>query len=418
MSAKRVNQPGARLHWVHSTRLHVILYSLLLVATPFVMLQSYLQDAIAQLSRLSVPVGARQVPIVPTVTLLALAVLLTALRRHVTKLRALGAAVAVLMIALAQQISDYYFGHRFYDLQHNWHYIAYGIFAFMVYRDLAPRGVAPVRIVAITWLAALLFSTFDEAFQLRMSNRVFDIGDIAKDVWGTLTGVVLIQIVTSPPGTLLSDLRHFRHRRLRAYLQRPLHLLVLLFALSLLLLVFSSLLTEARYCLLVILFTLSGFGVVFVVIHVSQYRWGKYGLLTALVVAVAVQGYFVYRHRADYIVHNRPGLTVYKGIPIPFFDLLIFPDGRFRPVDRKEYFNVRDQRFLLEQEPRILLIGSGAAGRGGRGFPKTGVSQFMYNPHTQRGTQVIILRTPDACRVFNRLKRERKHVLFVLHNAG
>ena len=64
-----------------------------------------------------------------------------------------------------------------------------------------------------------------------------------------------------------------------------------------------------------------------------------------------------------------------------------------------------------------IVIGSGADGLGGRGFIKESAHQFIYNPHTQRGTQVIILKTPEACQVFNRLKRERKNVLFVLHNT-
>jgi hypothetical protein len=108
---------------------------------------------------------------------------------------------------------------------------------------------------------------------------------------------------------------------------------------------------------------------------------------------------------------------VYKGIPIVFYDVMIFPNGTFRLVDKKHYFNSRDQTFFMEHKPDIIIIGSGAEGLGGRGFVKQSPHQFMYNPHIQRGTQVIILKTPEACEVFNRLKRERKNVLFVLHNT-
>jgi len=104
-------------------------------------------------------------------------------------------------------------------------------------------------------------------------------------------------------------------------------------------------------------------------------------------------------------------------VPVPFFDIMIFSDGSFRPVDKKHYFNARDQRFFLRQEADIILIGSGAEGKGGQGFPEKDPVQFIFNNYRGRPTQVIILRTPDACREFNRMKREGKHVLFVLHNT-
>jgi len=418
MSRKQKKSAPPPAHWIHSTCLHVVLYSMLLVATPFVMLQNFLQDAIARLSRWSVAAGSVDVPIVPTTAAVLFVVLLIAFRRYITRMRILAGVMAVLMIALAQQITDYYFGHKFYDLQQNWHYIAYAIFAFMLFRDLAPRGHSLARIGLITWIAALLFSTFDETFQLHMSNRVFDIGDIAKDVWGALTGILVLYIGGPQAPDLRADLAQLRHRKIAEYFRRPLSLLVLLFVLSLLLLVFSSLLTEFEYGGIAVLLTLVTFAVFFLLYHFSQFRWGAYGVALLVIAAIVTQAVFYYQHRNDQIVHNRPGLTVYKGFAVPFFDLLIFPDGSFRPVDKKEYFNARDQRFLLRHKPDILLVGTGTEGRGGRGFPKTGVSQFMYNTYTQRGTQVIILRTPDACRLFNRLKREQKNVMFVIHNTG
>jgi VanZ family protein len=390
---------------------------MLLVATPFVLLQNFLVETIGAVSGSTFELGGREIPIVPTAALVLAVVLLIRYRALLTRLRIVAAVVGVLMILLAQQITDYYFGHKFYDLQQNWHYIAYGIFAYMMCRDLAPRGVPLARIMLITYLAALLFSAFDEAFQMKMSSRVFDLSDTAKDVWGTFTGMVVVYLGGTQAQTLLAGWRKVRQRSLPDYLGHPFSLLILMTAFGLLFLCFSSLLTEFEYWPHVVLFTLGNFLLFFLVFHVSQYRPAKYSLLAILVAAVALQSYFFLKYRSDNIVYNRFGLTVYKGIPIPFFDVLIFSDGTFRLVDKKHSFNRRDQAFFLRRKPDILLVGSGADSRGGEGFDEKSPCHFVYNRFTRRATQIIILKTPEACRVFNRLKRDGKNVLFVLHNT-
>lgn len=417
MSKKRAYQPQARLHWIHSTRLHVVLYSMLLIATPFLLLRDFLQSAIGHLSVYTVELGGIPLVVVPIVALIVAIALLVGFRTYITKLRILAGLVAFLMIALAQQVTDYYMHHNFYDLQHNWHYVAYAIFAFMMYRDLGPRGVSLATIMLITYFAALLFSTIDEAFQKNMSSRVFDVSDIAKDVWGTLIGMTLLYLGGTRAGSLLTNWKPLRHRGLRGYVTHPPSAYVLMIVLAFLLLCSSSLLSDFRHWKLNIILPASGFVVFFLLFHVSQYKWGKYSLLTILVAGILIQSYFLAKHRDDYIVHNQYGLTVYKGIPIVFFDVMIFPDGTFRLVDKKHYFNSRDQAFFLKIHPDIIVIGSGSEGFGGRGFDKESVNQFIYNPYTHRGTQVIILKTPEACRLFNRLKREHKNVLFILHNT-
>jgi VanZ family protein len=417
MSPKRPRKPQVRTAWIHSSRLHVVLYSMLLIATPFILLQNFLVETIGAVSSSKFELFGRQIPIVPTAALVLAAVLLIRFRALLTRVRVLAALIALLLITLAQQITDYYFGHNFYDLQQNWHYIAYGIFAFMMYRDLAPRGVSLARIMLITYGAALLFSAFDEAFQMRMSNRVFDLSDTAKDVWGTFIGMVLVYLGGKHSGALLADWRHVRHPRLRDYANHPFSLLILMTAFGFLFICFSSLLSDFEYWKHVVLFTAASSLVFFLILHVSQYKWVKYSLLMILTVVVIGQCCFFVKYRSDHIIYNRFGLTVYRGIPIPFFDVLIFPDGTFRPVDKKHYFNSRDQAFFLKHRPDVLLIGSGVRGEGGNGFHLDAVSQFVFNRYTERATQVIILKTPEACRVFNRLKREGKNVLFVLHNT-
>ena len=402
---------------IHSPRLHVIMYGLLLVATPFVLLQSFLVEKISEISGTIVNIGTADLPVLPLVAAVALAVMLICCRRKLTWLRLIACVLVLLMNALAQQITDYYFDHNFYDLQQNWHYLAYALFAYMVYRDLTPRGVPPARIILITYATALTLSTFDEIFQMHMSSRVFDVSDIAKDVWGTLMGILFIYLITNSFESLKEQWRILRHRRVYNYLTHPPSLLVLITAFGAMFVIFASLLTDYEYCHWAVLLTIGGLFVFFVILHLSQRMAFRAIFITMAIGVIGLQGYAYVAHRDDGITFWADGLTVYNGIPILFFDVMIFADGGFRLVDKKHYFNNRDQEFFKRQPADILLISSGSQGNGGHGFPKEEPVQFIYNQHWQQPTQVIILENEEACRLFNRLKKEGKRVLFILHNT-
>jgi VanZ family protein len=416
MSTKKRHQAGRRFSWIHSSRLHVVLYSFLLVLTPFVLLQNFLVELISKVSSSAFTLADLQIPILPCLAVALLVVFVIVFRSRISRTWILASVLAAGMIALAQQVTDFYFDHNFYDLQQNWHYIAYGIFAYMVYRDLAPRGLSRAMIILITFFAALLFSSFDEVFQKFMSSRVFDISDIAKDVWGALTGIVMIHIVCSQPHTLLANLKKIRQTTLRGYLRNPTGLLVFLLVLAFLFLSYSSLMTDFEYWYIAALFTLGSFVILFALFHLSRFKGIKYGLISILAALVIIQACFFVKYRTADIVYNSYGLTVYKGVPIPFFDVMIYPDGFFRLVDKKHYLYQRDKAFFLKQRTDIILIASGKYGLGGRGFTDER-TMFMYNPNIHRGTQVIILKTAEACRVFNMLRQEGKNVLFILHNT-
>jgi len=402
---------------IHSSRLHVVMYSMLLVATPFVLLQNFLVEEISRLSVTAIELGSCSVPVLPIIALIILTGLLILLRKKLTWLRIAGVGVVLGMITLAQQITDFYFNHNFYDLQQNWHFIAYGLFAYMMYRDLAPRQIPVARIMLLTYLIAIVFSTFDETFQMNMSSRIFDVSDIAKDLWGTLMGIILIYLWTSAPQSLKSEWRLLRPRSMRTWFSHTPSLLVLMMAFALFLLCYGSLFSDFEYWWQVVLLTIGSFAGLFLILHLSRYKTIAGIMVVGLTCIAILQTYLYVRYRSDNIVHNEHGLTVYRGLVIPLFDVMIYPDGAFRLVDKKHYFNSRDLEFLLKEGPDIILIGSGSEGKGGQGFPKDAAVQFIYNPYTQRGTQVIILKTPEACEVFNRLKQGSKNVLFVLHNT-
>jgi hypothetical protein len=286
-----------------------------------------------------------------------------------------------------------------------------------MYRDLKPRGYSTARTMWLTYLIALGYSAFDETFQRYMSARVFDVGDIAKDLWGTLMGIVIVHFGGPDAPALWRGWRPLRQRRWRDYFSRPVSSLLLMFLFGLLLVCNGSLLSDPEHVPTVVTLTLASFIAAFFLLHVSQFRAGRYTLAALLVAAIGAQAWALYRYGGENIVHHQFGLTVYRGVPIPLYDVLIFPDGSFRLVDKKHFFNARDRKNILGYRMDILLIGSGDQGLGGQGFDETGACHFVYNPHTHKPTQILILPTPEACRVFNCLKKEGKSVLFILHNT-
>ena len=91
MPAKKQNPSGSPGAWIHSTRLHLLLYASLLVATPFVMLQSFLQEAIGAISRFHVDLAGLEIPIVPGAVLLLGLLCLLLLRSRLTRRRIMAA---------------------------------------------------------------------------------------------------------------------------------------------------------------------------------------------------------------------------------------------------------------------------------------------------------------------------------------
>jgi VanZ family protein len=408
--ARPVAYAPSRFGWIHSTRLHLILMAFLAVGMPFLMLRAYMQERIGMLSTSTFELWGIHIPWVLLVALVVGAVALVLLRPYINRGRLAAAGIGLLMLAYAQYINDYYYGHRFYELQMNWHYFAYMLFAIMAYRDLSPRGFTPTRVIAMTYVGALVFSSFDEGFQFFINNRVFDSGDISKDVWGALMGTLLVY---SGSGEVTSWLP-LRHRRLRDYFKYPGSLLVLLGTVGFSLVTYSSLLNDRREIGQVLCLTAVTVVAVFALLHFSQFPPVGWILVVAAALALATQGWALVKYR-DSGIYWQPGLAVYRGFVWPYFDFVILPDGGFHPATKLHSFNPRDRLFFLRQCADIILIGAGPHGEGGNGFYGK-KPHFMYNPDLKRGSQIVILPTEQACREFNRLKKEGKNVLFVVNN--
>ncbi len=409
---------GRIVPWLQSTRLQLVLYSLLLVGTPFLMLRAYMQDAIGHLSAAQLELGGVEVPWVLVLLAGALVPALALLRRHLTLRHGAAALVALAMVAAAQQITDYYYGHAFYELQFNWHYIAYLIFALLALRDFGRTRLSLEKRLLLTVGLALCFSTFDEAFQLAINSRVFDAGDIAKDVWGAVTGCTVC-LVAQPP----AELHEGRWRRLAApdaaaWRLGPAGVLLWLVLTAAGFVFHGSLLSDPQYVGNVALLTAAGGLLAYGGLLLLRRRWGRRGLLLAGLLAGLVLGGSHLRQRGDGVTLAQAGLTVYSGLPLPVYDLLVAPAGWARPVDKKHYFNARDIAFLYRRfRPDILLVGAGYDGKGGAGFPHRWGSGFVYNHFSQQVTQVIILDSSSAVALHQRLRAQGKNVLFVLHST-
>lgn len=401
--------------WFYHPRNQLIMYALLLIFTPFLMLQNFLQTAIGRFSILSYNFLGRDIPYLFSVILLLFIILLILIRRQITFYRAASFLVVLLLLAIGQSSTDYYFKHKFYELQHNWHYFAYGGFAFLAYRYFYFRKFPTEKIILYTFLSAIFLSSFDEIAQVFISDRIFDICDIGKDTWGTVVGIIFVQFVLRQG----KDMRGWkiRHRHLKDYYRHPFSLLFLEIWYAYFFLSVSSLLTEMQYWFIGITIPMFIFLIFFILFHLSGKAVFRIIIPALLILILLVQAYFYATYKNDNIIYNTYGLTVYKGIPIPFFDILIFENGTFRLVDKKYEFNGRDILTLYSKSSDILLIGSGRDGLGGIGFPEDFEVQFVFHNYTKTGMQLIILKTPEACQTFNRLKQEGYNVVFLIHNT-
>ncbi len=382
---------------------HRILYILLLIATPFLLLQNYLQSVIGELSSLTYTVFNIDIPVTVTIAVILVVVVIIFTYRKLTKIRIVSWVIVIFLFWIGQKSTDYYFNHKFYELQYNWHYFAYAIFAYLNYRALSVKKVSQQKIIILTSISALATSVLDEFLQMPLSNRIFDIGDISKDVWGTMIGLFFIFFILEN-GSILNKGWNIRRKSIKYYSDSPLSLLVFLYIISYVFMVVASLLTETTYTFPTIFITIFIAGIIFLIIHLSQFKISSIVIIVFMTILIAVQGYFLIKYFNDDIIYNKNHILVYKGIPIYYFDVFIFPNGSFRLVDKKKVFNQRDQETIFNLCENIIVFGIGSDGTGGKGFPLTDETQFVFNDSKRKGIQIILQNNEEAAISFNRLK--------------
>jgi len=401
----------------YSPETNLILYTLLLIATPFLIVQNYLQQMIGMTSQLSFTLLGIEMPYIVAIAIIFIITLAVVLWQKIKISHIYVWLFVIFMMILGQNSTDYYFNHKFYELQHNWHYIAYALFSYIMYRYLKQKKYSSEQIIGHTFISAICISTFDEAIQILISSRVFDICDIAKDIWGAVIGMLAVFFIIEK-GKIIRDGWNFRQKKVSDYFKNSFSLLFLEMIFAYLLLLISSILSNNEYLGTVLLFTFIAFFIFFFIFHNSQKKYYRNIFISIAVLILLLQSIFFMKYNNSNIVYNKKGIVVYKGIPIPYFDIMIFPNGTFRLVDKKIYFNQKDKfnRIYMHAND-ILLIGSGKDGKGGKGFiDEKRETQFVFNPIKKLPLQVIVLKTPEACEEFNLLKSKGYDVMFIIHN--
>lgn len=375
------------------------------------MCKYYLQNLIGNISESHFEVMGHIIKIVPLLFLTFLLFIIIISLKRINYFRLLSFTFIALVIYLGQNISDFYIGQSIYDIQNNWHYFAYILFSYLMYRYLNSKKVVPAKIILFTFFAAMIISTSDEMFQLHMTNRVFDLGDIGKDILGSVIGLILIFFIIEN-GNIIRNGWHFRQKKISDYLKNPLSLLFLELVFTIIFLSFSSILTDKPVRFNAIIISLTFFVLFFIVFHLSVYKSVR-SILFGLVVIQLVS--FAVFSRKD-IIYNAKNIVIYKGIPIPYFDVMFFENGSFRLVDKKSFFRYVDLYTINKYTTAILLLGSGENGKGGNGLAKKEKMQFAVNKETKDIMQIIILKNSEAVTLYNNLKKQNKKVAFILHH--
>ncbi|MDD4150850.1 MAG: hypothetical protein PHE33_12565, partial [Bacteroidales bacterium] len=65
----------------------------------------------------------------------------------------------------------------------------------------------------------------------------------------------------------------------------------------------------------------------------------------------------------------------------------------------------------------ILILAAGSKNQGGKGYHDQKKVEIRYNPTKNKVYQVIKLPNKEAFKLYNRLIKEKKSVLMIVHNS-
>ncbi len=396
----------------------VVLFSILVVATPFIMLQNYLQKALREFSSQTTSIFTLEFP---TVLLIVIPIVLFFIVSNIKKLTAIrlyAIAFIFLMLAYGQAVSDYYLNHTFYDLQNNWHYIAYAFFSIIMYRYLIQKNISVQRIMMHIFIRGIAISLFDEGVQVFISNRVFDLSDVAKDSWGLWLGMVAIYFIFENGKILKSD-QKILHNTIKEYLKSPFSILVFQGIFTSIYIFVSSNLSLSSNWLSMTSITLGLSIFVFFCIHCFQFKTPRnimIGVFLSVAIALSIS-YWKNYDKGIMSINNH--LTIYNGIPIPFFDVFIKPNGWFRLVDKKDQISKGDIIRIFEYKPDILIMAVTENNYSGNKFislDPINNTYFVYNSLTNSGLQIVVLPHQAAIENYNRMVKIGKNVAIIINN--
>lgn len=402
-----------------SPRTSVVLFSVLVVATPFLMLQNYLQSTFRKFGGTSVNIFGLECPIILLIVLPIVIGLITYNYKKATKIRAISLVFILIMMYLGQSVSDFYINYKFYDLQNNWHYFAYCFFTIIMYRYLITKdNISLSRIIIITFLRGAAISVFDEGVQVFISNRIFDLSDVAKDLWGLWIGNIAIFFLFEN-GKIIKEEYKILNKKLKDYFYSPKSLIFFQGVFTFIFLFFSAVLTDSRLAFYLLFITLAICTIVFLSFHLAQYKKIKYIIATfyiAILLGLSIS-YAVNRNNGLMSIGNN--FVIYKGIPIPYFDVFIKPDGFFRLVDKKEHIKKGDMLTINEYEPNILIFALNDEDYQGNKLINIDNMKniyFTYNPINRKGIQILVLDYVSAKTEYNYLISQNKKAAIIIHN--
>jgi hypothetical protein len=97
----------------------------------------------------------------------------------------------------------------------------------------------------------------------------------------------------------------------------------------------------------------------------------------------------------------------YNSIPRPLSDLQVRSDGKTRSVEKTHDLKLQHVEWLLTPKPQVIIIGTGW----------DGVTKPRPDIRAIPDCDLRILKTEEAIKLFNQLKRERKKVAIHVHST-
>lgn len=409
--------PGVFKRILANRVLHFASIGLVCFGVPFVLVTRGLQASLRAFSHLTLPFFGFDIPFIPVVEVLMAALVLLYVRDKITKRRVYACLVMFAVFLFSWFVTDVYLYLSLYDIQANYHYAAYGLMTVLFFRAFYREDRAQHKLIYAAFATCMLISLADEGAQRVASHRVFDLNDNAKDALGVVMGLIVVHFIMTKYGT--ADLKSIPkgEKRIGEYVKNPASAIVILGIFTLIFLTVSALFSDPSYWYVTVLCTFLLFAVAMALLYATRFKMGRRALSTVIVILVLAQVVSVFVYWDDGIVFHSSCVTVYRGVPVPFCDVLVYPNGMVRPADKHHIFNSEIMGFFANYAPSIIVVGSNR-----HGDPNADVnvdakygSYLAYSSQLRRNIQVVTTSPEEACALYNQYRQEGKNVMLALH---
>ena len=384
-------------------RTTMILFDILIVATPFLMLQNYLQTTVRLTGRYEI----FGIPLALLAIVIAVLSVIYLSRKYITLNRSIDFVSMLTLMAFFQNRSDFYLNHNLYDLQYLWHYLAYFFLSLVIYRYCFHYNKSEKHRLYMTLYKTILISLFDEGIQVFISNRVFDLSDVAKDACGAVLGLIFIYFVINNKN-IFKEFFGKRNCKFKEFFTdlTLIHANFIVFVSVYV--TISSILSDSQYWYIMFIITFAIYWLVIAFVYLLFSKWKIFiSVVSAMVIIQAVL-ILVNYNKGVYSLSEE--IVSVRGVIIPYFDFLIYSNGYIRLVDKKDKLNAGDIRTITKYSGDILIVASGVEGEGGQGFTCYETDEntrFVYSPF-RNPVQVVVLKNGEAFTEYNKLQNMGK----------